>query len=78
MTIPSITLVICLWCGGNGFRLLGSTSCICHRLRGTQRGIGCRRGICRCRRYDWLADHRQIGCRAPVKPPLQTFDLFEQ
>ena len=79
MMIPSlITLVVCLWCG-NGCRLCGSTCWICHRRWGIQRGIRCRhRGICRCRRYSWLAGDRHIRCRAPVKPSLQTVDLFKQ
>ncbi len=27
-------------------------------------------GICRCRRYNWLAGDRHIRCHAPVKPSL--------
>src|SRR6185369_6960123 len=40
-------------------------------------GIRCRhRGICCCRRYNWLAGDRCI--RPPVKPFLQTVDLLKE
>src|SRR4030095_680345 len=53
-----VALRTCRLCG-NG--LSGSTCWICHRRWRIQRGIRCRhRGICRCRRNNWLTGDRRI------------------
>ena len=61
--------------GGSGCRLCGSTCWICHRrwafAAGTEASAvaGGTTG---------LAGDRHIRCRAPIKPSLQTVDLFQQ